>query len=60
VGVDGVMMSLGISSGCEVFDVGCAKEVIVLANRVYFGEWYRIRECTAEEIDQRFSYSTIV
>jgi len=26
------MMSLGISSGCEVLDVGCAKDAIVLAD----------------------------
>ena len=37
MGVDGVMMSLGISSGCEVFEVGGAKDAIVLADWMYFG-----------------------
>ena len=32
VGVDGVMMSLGISSGCEVLDLVGIKEVIVDVN----------------------------
>jgi hypothetical protein len=30
-------MSLGISSGCEVLDVGCAKDAIVLV------EWFNWR-----------------
>jgi hypothetical protein len=52
VGVDGVMMSLGISSGCEVLDVGCAKDAIVLV------EWFILENgIELESVQQRRSTS---